>query len=55
MKIVGLAGKARSGKDTIADIIKECDKSGDGCYLYSLAVPLKNAASAMFGVELSHF
>jgi hypothetical protein len=45
MILIGITGKAGSGKDTVADII--CGASAS--YRYSFAGPLKDAYKAMFG------
>ena len=49
--LIGIAGKARSGKDTIARWFV----MNQGFIQYAFADPLKRAASEMFGVPLSHF
>jgi len=52
MKIIGLSGKARSGKDTVAGMIQEFIPSS---FIYALADPIKKAGSEMFGIPLDHF
>lgn len=49
--IVGITGKARSGKDTAAQFFI----NSLGYEPYSFADPLKRACSEMFGVPLDHF
>lgn len=51
INLIGLAGKARSGKDTIAQhlALKHNYKT------YAFADPLKQAAAAVFGLPLSTF
>src|SRR4051812_4381489 len=49
MKYIGINGKARSGKDTIAKYIVG---HYEGVVQYQLAAPLKNALSAMFGIPM---
>lgn len=51
MKLIGLCGKARSGKDTIADRLM----SHFGMATYAFADPLRRAAHEMFGVPLESF
>ncbi|MDX8383318.1 MAG: hypothetical protein R8M45_04495 [Ghiorsea sp.] len=51
MKIIGIAGKARSGKDTVAGWIQ----TNLNARLYSLADPIKKAGSEMFGIPLDNF
>lgn len=46
MEFVGLAGKARIGKDTVAQYLQ----SHYQFETYAFADPVKQAASAMFGV-----
>ena len=43
-KVVGLTGKARSGKDTVADMANDL-----GYSKYALASPIKEGIGAMFG------
>jgi Deoxynucleotide monophosphate kinase len=51
VKLLGIAGKARSGKDTIGEYMRdEYDFK-----LYSFASPIKEAASKMFGIPLHVF
>lgn len=47
--IVGLAGPARSGKDTVAEFLV----AETGGYIYSLAAPLKAMLHAGLGVDMS--
>jgi len=50
-KLIGLAGKARSGKDTVGEYLRdEYDYT-----LYAFADPIKQAASKMFGIPLKDF
>lgn len=49
--LIGIAGKARSGKDSVGWYFKERYKF----QTYAFADPLKKAASEMFGVPLSSF
>ena len=49
MRLIGIAAPARSGKDTVADILAEKD------YLkYSFAGPLKEGIISMFGLTSEH-
>jgi len=50
-KLIGIAGKAGSGKDAIADHLWE----HHSFLKMAFADPLKLAAAAMFGLDLSHF
>jgi len=50
--IIGLSGKARCGKDTIAEYIAA---GYIGVKKYALADPLKKSASIMFNIPLNHF
>ncbi len=50
MKLVGITGKARSGKDTAADFL--C--SSMGYSKYSFAKPIKEAVKVMFGLTEHH-
>jgi len=51
MKLIGLSGAARSGKDTVGDyIVSEFDFKR-----YAFADPLKRAASEMFGIPFEDF
>lgn len=47
-KLIGIAGKARSGKDTFAHMMRN---NGLNLDLYSFATPLKEAAIAMLGIS----
>jgi hypothetical protein len=49
MKIIGIAGPAGAGKDTLADALVEAY----GFHKYSLAAPIKHALNAMFGWQMS--
>lgn len=49
--IIGLAGRARSGKDTVARRMA----SKHGYWQYSFAQPLRDGLKAMFGVKDSDF
>jgi len=51
-RIIGLSGKARCGKDTVAEYISAVYS---GVEVYALAGPLKEAASIMFNIPLNHF
>jgi len=51
MELIGISGYAGSGKDTVADYYIENSRFAR----YSLADPIKKAASEMFGVPLAHF
>jgi hypothetical protein len=51
MKLLGLAAKARCGKDTVADYLVE----NFNFRKYAFADPLKEAASKMFGVPIWWF
>ena len=50
-KLIGIAGRAGAGKDTVADYLWE----NYGFLKMSFADPLKRAASAMFGLNLEAF
>ena len=50
--LIGIYGHARSGKDTVKDFIIDNFKDH---YSISFADPLKEAASAAFGIPLDHF
>lgn len=47
-KLIGIAGKARSGKNTTADFIQ----AQYGGYQYSFAAPLRRMLKAGFGIDL---
>jgi hypothetical protein len=50
MKIIGVLGRARSGKDTISGIlIQELQSKGLNYKVVRLASPIKEAATALFG------
>lgn len=51
MKLVGFAGLARSGKDTVADIWEANRK----CHRYALADPVRKTAAAMFRLPIEIF
>lgn len=51
MKLIGISGKAGSGKDTVADYLFE----KYGFLKIAFADPLKSAASDIFGVNLGMF
>jgi len=57
MRIIGLAGKARSGKDTVAGMIQDTLELDfqELAVKYALAGPLKEAAAKMFGIHLDDF
>lgn len=48
--LIGITGKARSGKDTVAKLIEDY-----GFTQIAYADPLKTAASVIFGVDISNF
>jgi len=50
MILIGITGKARSGKDTTADILSK----RLGLIKYSFATPIKEAAKVMFGLTEEH-
>lgn len=50
-KLFGIAGKARTGKDTVANYMRGIHKM----HTYAFADPIKKAASEMFGIPLHHF
>jgi hypothetical protein len=50
MRLIGLAGKAGSGKDTVADHLVD-----RGWERYALAGPLKRGLCATFGLSMEHF
>lgn len=50
MRLIGIAGKARSGKDTAAAYLVE----KHGLVKYSFADPLKSGIRAMFGLTEEH-
>ena len=52
VKLIGLYGKARSGKDTVASFLTDTYKNH---YQIAFADPLKVAASEAFGIPLDHF
>jgi len=52
MRIIGIAGAAGSGKDTAAQLIKDHSSNS---ILYSLASPLKESASILFGIDIEDF
>jgi len=56
MKVVGISGKARSGKDTVADLLmaKYAEQSGI-THKYSFADPIKKACSELFGINIQMF
>jgi len=51
MRLIGLAGKARAGKDTINMTLQEFKNTG----CYGFADPLRRAASEMFGLPVEEF
>lgn len=51
MRLIGITGVARSGKDTVGDYL-----NGIHDYKpYAFAEPIRRAAAAMFGLPLAHF
>ena len=48
VKIIGITGKARAGKDTVGKIV--CDTLPN-CHWYALAMPIKDALFGMLGVD----
>jgi len=45
--VIGIMGKKRSGKDTLADVV--CDHMGTArCHKYNLATPIKDACRILF-------
>ena len=50
VRIIGIAGKAGSGKDTIAESLVE----QEGFTRFAFADPLKNSVSNLFGIPLQH-
>lgn len=48
--LIGLAGRARVGKDTAADVLVSCC----GLVALSFAKPIKDGLAAMFGLEPTH-
>jgi len=56
--LIGISGLARSGKDTYASYLKDYINSNNSlpeAVTYAFADPLKECASAMFGLPLSVF
>jgi hypothetical protein len=51
LKLIGMTGKARSGKDTAAEYLKNRHRF----HTYAFADPLKKAAAEMFGIPLDMF
>ena len=51
VKLLGLAAKARSGKDTVGEYLRD----EYNYKLYAFADPIKQAASKMFGISLDQF
>lgn len=49
MRLIGIAGKARSGKDTVAAML-----AARGFERYAFAQPLKQGVRAMFGLAEAH-
>lgn len=50
LSVIGLAGPARSGKDTVAGLLKYYVKG----YQYAFADPIRQAMKAAFGLENIH-
>lgn len=50
--VIGLVGRAGSGKDSMAECIKG---SADGTMLVSVAGPIKETASVLFNVDIEYF
>ena len=53
MKLYGLSGRKRSGKDTVASILADADP--ENVYLLGFADDLKAQCSMIFGIPLPHF
>jgi len=53
LEVIGITGKAGSGKDTLAEILINLSKSE--MIRYSFADPVKEAAAAMFGIPIDSF
>ena len=51
LTLIGITGKARSGKDTVGNYIKGMHNFNT----YAFADPIKKAASIMFGIPLDYF
>lgn len=51
MKLIGIAGKAGSGKDTVANRLVE----KHGFVRYAFADPIKRGLDAMFGLDANYF
>jgi len=51
MRIIGITGAAGSGKDTLANILVDDGQS----IIYSMASPLKESASILFGIDIDDF
>lgn len=51
-KLIGICGHAGAGKDTVGDYL---NKTRDNTYKLAFADPLKEAASAMFGIPILEF
>lgn len=52
IQLVGISGKAGSGKDTVANYL--CSNY-ENCFGYPFARPLKLAAAIQFGIPIEHF
>jgi hypothetical protein len=50
IQLIGIAGRAGSGKDTVAQLIH--DMVADGAYIRPFALPIKQACVAMFGIPM---
>ena len=56
MRIIGIAGLAGSGKDTVAKFIKnELYIEGHYVKILSLADPIKRGCSELFGIDIENF
>ena len=51
MKLIGLTGRARSGKDTVASYLGNKHKTG----IYAFADPIKKACCNIFGITMDQF
>lgn len=55
LNLIGISGKAGTGKDTLANMLVDCSTGGADTFIVPLAEPLKECLAKLMGLPLDHF